>query len=1044
MFQHGGTLTPAGNGQIIITNRNDYSIEVQRNQFVGSCSEEEERSTVNSCSSQSTSKVAGACVSALGTLEVQTSSAEGEQSSSLMSVSFDGAHIPLARPHHHQMSKHQLLTHVRQSMNSVATTSGTSSLESEQTPTNNYDPKTTPGIAGDAECEFCVGNNRRLWTILTCTMIPRTNSMSEVSVSTCNCRYQQHARLASMIFSEPRLNVVDTAQPSAEITSKTSIFRSLISSLLPSALTLVNYESTESTDYIDNLAACRKDAALRKASVADNDIDDDAVAYYNASGLSATPINKALLAELLSAPECSHTPVPNYFFEDGSVRRHLLPECIKDLKVDHDNMTCTRDEYSLLLWEVCIVPEGREDFFSDKPGLAEDFIFDMNLTDRSPWQERLTPLAPDDNMEIQKILHKNLMLELIETSRSAYACKILLVRKPSGRHQIAANLTPLNNKTRKNAYPLPLIQDNLFYLNHTVHLSSVDISGAYLSMPIPPEFRQYFAFVTHSGLYQWKVLPYGYKNSGALFCSFLDGVLANLRWQILTAYSDDILMWHGLTAKMHMKGLAVTFNRLQKAKLRVSLVKCYLFQKKLTHLGFQVSITGVQPSKANVEKLMKIVLARPSDVTAILGLSQYYRKWIANYSQIVAPLRKLNTVASRQSDYTSAPVLQAVATLKAALSSYPILRHADFNKEFILETDGSGEGFGAILMQMFDGVRCVIAYASSGLPKIKAMVKASSPILEVAAASFGITYFRVYLERRHFTLRSDASILQYIRLKKPPKIIERFVLEMQSYDFKVEHVPGRSHYGADLLSRAGSRNCAYDNHHDELVDRIYFREYLVRREPNSWLQCKHGIVFLEGDSCSHPIMPCQCSKANCLTCTRKITQICLLPECLSEAQQWFANSEVKLNEIYAKADHQEKLWEPIYTERLAHGSWKSHQANDPFYKPLLELCKLEPKHAKYFIKNQLLHIRIKGFARLCVPQSLKSAVLRNAHGILGHPGINRLTALLVSRVYWKNMLADIEDWISRCLTCKRKQVTKPIRVGFSKPRTATYGGQHLH
>ena len=142
-----------------------------------------------------------------------------------------------------------------------------------------------------------------------------------------------------------------------------------------------------------------------------------------------------------------------------------------------------------------------------------------------------------------KILERNLEGNLIEPSRSAYASRILLVKKPSGRHQIASNLGPLNQKVRKNAYPLPLISDNLFYLGQARHLSSIDISGAYLNMPIPEEFRKYFAFVTSQGLFQWRVLPYGYKNSGALFCSYLDGVLANLRWQLLTLYADDILLW---------------------------------------------------------------------------------------------------------------------------------------------------------------------------------------------------------------------------------------------------------------------------------------------------------------------------------------------------------------------------------------------------------------------------------------------------------------------------------------------------------------------
>ncbi len=206
------------------------------------------------------------------------------------------------------------------------------------------------------------------------------------------------------------------------------------------------------------------------------------------SKLSATDINAALLAEILQQPECSSTPIPNYFNDDGSLRRDLLPDCISELKVNLDNLTCTRDEFCLFIWEVCVVPEGRETFFSDKPGSAKGFIFDMEIIDKSPWQEHLLPVSPTDKTEISKIINKNLNNNLIETSRSAYASRILLVRKPSGRHQIASNLTPLNNRVRKNAYPLPLIVDNLLYLDHCVHLSSIDVSGAYLSMPIPERF----------------------------------------------------------------------------------------------------------------------------------------------------------------------------------------------------------------------------------------------------------------------------------------------------------------------------------------------------------------------------------------------------------------------------------------------------------------------------------------------------------------------------------------------------------------------------
>ncbi len=258
----------------------------------------------------------------------------------------------------------------------------------------------------------------------------------------------------------------------------------LVQGLLPCPLRIVNYPNKECPNYLANLTKCRADAAQRLINAKNATAAD--IASFRAADLAVSDLNEAVIIEILSAPECSGGDIPNYFDANDHIRKEMLPDCLKDFDIKSlSELSCTQDEFNLFIWEVLVVSIGREDFFSDTPGQALNFIFDMDLLDNTPWQEHLHPLSPEDQKTISDIILKLLAAGQIEFSRSAYASGVILVRKPSGRNQLASNLVPLNNNVRKTAYPLPLISDNLFYLNQPKHLSPVHISGAYLSLPTP-------------------------------------------------------------------------------------------------------------------------------------------------------------------------------------------------------------------------------------------------------------------------------------------------------------------------------------------------------------------------------------------------------------------------------------------------------------------------------------------------------------------------------------------------------------------------------
>jgi hypothetical protein len=215
--------------------------------------------------------------------------------------------------------------------------------------------------------------------------------------------------------------------------------------------------------------------------------------------------------EIIKQTQADISKVPNYFDGD-QLSDELLPSFLRGYRVDLSKMEVDKAQICLFIYECCVLPPGREKLFSPDniPGRLKDFEVTtkhMRFTSLEPWSTRLRSMSPNDKLLISEICDKHKKLGLIENSHSEYTAPVILIRKPNGRHQIACCLIELNKRVIKDCYPLPLLQDNLNSLANTAFLSSIDICGAYLSVGIEEKCRDYFSFITHCGLYRWKVLP---------------------------------------------------------------------------------------------------------------------------------------------------------------------------------------------------------------------------------------------------------------------------------------------------------------------------------------------------------------------------------------------------------------------------------------------------------------------------------------------------------------------------------------------------------
>ena len=318
--------------------------------------------------------------------------------------------------------------------------------------------------------------------------------------------------------------------------------------------------------------------------------------------------------------------------------------------------------------------------------------------------------------EVHQLIQDMLACNIIQPSTSPWASPVVIVRKKDGSARFCVNYRRLNAVTRKDAYLLPRIDDTLDTLSGSQWFSTLDLLSGYWQVEVAEEDRENTAFATQSGLFEFKVMPFGLCNAPATFQRLMDLVFAGVQWSHYLVYLDDIIVVRR-SFHDHLQNLSVVLQRLKEANLRHKPAKCSFYKTQVSYLGHIVSRQGV--AITDVDKISKVsnwpTPTTISEVQKFLGLASYHRRFVKNYATIASPLHKL-TERGRQFHYTS-KCAAAFASLKQKLINAPILAFPDFTQPFLVDTDASHSGIGAVLSQIVVGKKKVIAYASRTLSK---------------------------------------------------------------------------------------------------------------------------------------------------------------------------------------------------------------------------------------------------------------------------------------------------------------------------------------
>ena len=345
----------------------------------------------------------------------------------------------------------------------------------------------------------------------------------------------------------------------------------------------------------------------------------------------------------------------------------------------------------------------------------------IELTNYTPIKNRYRRIPPQQYEEVRKHLKEMLDIGAIRCSNSPWASPVVLVRKKDGSLRFCIDLRKLNARTVKDAYSIPRIEDALDSLNGACIFTSLDLKSGYWQVELDEESIPLTAFtVGPLGFYECVRMPFGLTNAPATFQRLMESCLGDLHLSWCIIYLDDIIIF-SKNPDDHITRLEGVFEKLAEAGLKLKPSKCEFFKARLKYLGHVVSPQGIATDPAKIEAILK--WPRPktvTDVRSFTGFTNYYRKFIKGYAKVARPLHELTS--GENAKRKNRPVewddrcQESFEALKKLCSECPVLAYADYSKPFVLHTDASTIGLGAVLYQkQADGKDRVIAYASRTL-----------------------------------------------------------------------------------------------------------------------------------------------------------------------------------------------------------------------------------------------------------------------------------------------------------------------------------------
>ena len=621
---------------------------------------------------------------------------------------------------------------------------------------------------------------------------------------------------------------------------------------------------------------------------------------------------------------------------------------------------------------------------------------EIKLTDKIPFKSRHYRIPPHMYQEVREHLQEMLQANIIRPSKSPYSSPIVLVRKRDGKLRFCVDYRTLNSKTIKDAHALPRIDETLDALIGARYFSSLDLKAGYWQVPLKESDKPKTAFTAGPlGFWEFNSLPFGLANAPACFQRLMTIAMGDLHLKECLLYLDDIIIF-SKSFPEHLERLNSVFQRLHDAGLKLKASKCHFLQEQVKYLGHIVSQDGITTDPEKVSAVQNWPV--PSSVKQLrgfLGFVGFYRRFIQNFSRTAQPLHDLlkkPPPESPRSFFWSSIHQMAFDSLKQSLCTAPVLAFADFQRPFIVHTDASSNGLGAILYQEQNGQERPIAFASRSLSPSEKNYPAHKQ--EFLALKWAISdKFRDYLLHSNFVVRTDNNPLTYILTSaKLDPTGQRWVAELAQFNFSIIYRSGRENIDADILSRLPSLSSSSDL---KIIPAEVVSAICSSTHHTAWI---HALQL--GNVAN---LPCESSAS------------VSSPDWKIEQQKDAAVSSI-IQVLQGRKKPSAVLHVPGARDFLR-------------------------QRKRLILQNGVLYrkrvVDEQTFLQLVVPIHFQLHALKGVHDDVGHLELDRSLQLLRDRFFWPNMAAAITKHIAHCNPCifrKKPPNRAPlINISSSQP-----------
>ena len=324
--------------------------------------------------------------------------------------------------------------------------------------------------------------------------------------------------------------------------------------------------------------------------------------------------------------------------DEDETDRWNLQELREKIPLDHLSEEQKQKVYNVL--DRVKLAFGKDDYDIGDAKVSPHII---ELTNNTPIWVKPRPFPDPLNVEIEKQCQELEALDIIEKCDSKWSAPVVPVRKADGSLRLCIDYRKINKVTKPENFPIPNLNDSIYRGHNIKFFSKMDLIKGYYQVSIHKDSRDFTAFSTVNQQYRFKRLSFGLKNSGIMFQKNMQEILSEFMHNRIIVYQDDILIMSE-TFDEHLDLLERIMTTLVRYGIKVKLEKCEFFRESVSFLGHVIDNTGIRKDPKFIKKIKEY--PKPSNITELrrfLGLANFQRKFLENFSTIARPLTALTS-----------------------------------------------------------------------------------------------------------------------------------------------------------------------------------------------------------------------------------------------------------------------------------------------------------------------------------------------------------------------------------------------------------------